>query len=188
MHRKGTVHPCPYPYLMFWDCSEGKAPGSPGRLGRSEGGVWFEAGCCLLSRHRLQRLGRRRAARKCTLCACCCHFLGISWLRLSFPFFICAPLFLPFPPLPPNCLTCCPPSPSPWHGLHAPCWDSSPPIPEPFTGRGSRPPGHRVELEAAGRRRQGRGRGRREGTPGPPGIVWGWMVGSLLQELCGRFA
>lgn len=69
--------------------------------------MWFEAGCCLLSRHRLQRLGRRRAARKCTLCACCCHFPGISCLRLSFPFFICPPLSSPPPS--PNYLTCYPP-------------------------------------------------------------------------------
>lgn len=172
MHRKGTVPPCPYPYLMFWECSEGKAPGSPGRLGRSEGCVWFEAGCCLLSRHRLQRLGRRRAARKCTRCSCCCQFPGISWLRLSFPFFICAPLFLPSPTSR-NCLTCYPPSPSPWHSLHAPCWGSSAPIPERLLALagGRARPGTVGSWEAAGRRGRGRGRGRRVGTPGPPSIV-----------------
>lgn len=84
MHRKGTVLPRPYPYLMFWGCSERKTAGSP-RQAREDQGWCVAEGWLLLSRQRLQRLGRR-AACKCTRCACRCHFPGISWLRLSFLF------------------------------------------------------------------------------------------------------
>lgn len=145
--------------------------------------MWIEAGCfCLLSRHRLQRLGRRRASRKCTRCAWCCHFTGISWLHLFFPFLFDPHILIPFPPPPapdPNCLTCYTPSPNPWRGLHALGWGSSPPVPEPLLAGGRARPGTVGSWSAAGRRRRAR-------TPGPPGIVWGWVLGSLLQELCVR--